>query len=356
MRSAERTGKGRNMNRRPLGRWDSIERDIDDARIHGIDSSATSGGQTAPSLTRMSAVFMSIDFREFSSNRVYNRTAGVDAIVADMAELSKFDAYHEAKQRQWTTLLIVFAIVACVALVALVYSSGAVQMVGIAVCLAGSLATIAALFKRSAHKRLNIEDRRYLAVGNLLPLLGSDIAPEATVHLRIDFNPSDHRSKFQRKGRVNDWKVKYYSDPWLEIRGRFVDGTAFLITLVYNLQLRSKWKRSYSGKMKHKTKQKIKTVLSVRLKAKPTKYPRLPQVMEGAKSAVQLAPGATLLDLRASGHSMSMKVSCRSFWQEPEPGEPRQKDSVSNTFAMMLVSMYQVLNLAKDISERNHAA
>ena len=210
--------------------------------------------------------------------------------------------------------------------------------------------------KKSAHTRQNLEDRRYELLANLLPLLDSDMAPDAELTVRMDFRPSADHSKHVGSSKIRGWDVESYKDPWLELSGRFVDGTSFVIGVVHSLQKRSRTKISASGKYKRKTKEKEKAHIALRLSAKPAKYPRWTQVSAGVQMAVQLPEGATLLNLETNGHRMAMKVGIPSDWDEAKPGESKVRYSGSQTIAMMLMSLYQVLNLAKAVNDREHDA
>ena len=291
-----------------------------------------------------------MDLKAFSRSRTYSQTAVPGDIVQDMHALRRFDRHHERKQSLWSWL---FGI-GLVATVVLGFGGiMAVESGGKALMPFAGVALIFALISfgiRRRYKRFNLENRRYELVARLLRYLSADMAPGEQVGMAIDFRETDHRDKFAGKGESNGWKIQHYKDSWLQVQGRFVDGTRFVIQLAQLLQKRSKWKRGASGKMKHKTKQKGKALAMVRLSVKPDKYPRLPQVAGGAQQAVQLPGHAALGDLGIEGHRLTIKSTFLDRWSEEE------EHSGSQVIAMMLLSLYQVLNLAKDIDKKEQAA
>lgn len=292
---------------------------------------------------------MALDLTIFGNTLLYSRTASPEQIRDDMRELARFDRFHEGEASRWSgygTIAVIAAIAALI--VAVAADSGGLKTVSIVLTLILGVVTAALFMRASTHKRQDLEDRRHELVANLVPLLLADMAPGAELDMSIDFNDSTASDKYMRTGEVRGWTVKYYRDPWLAIKGRFVDGTSFAISFVHDVQKRSKWKRSRSGKMKHKSKTKSKAAITVQVRAKPSKYPRLPEIADQRVGALQLSEKATLVDYRHRDHQLLMKASVSPYWKEPDGG--------SRSIAMMLLSMYQVLNLARAIDRGERAA
>lgn len=296
-----------------------------------------------------------MDLAAFSRTLIYSRTAPPGAIVRDMRALRQIDRFSEHRQAIWGWMSGI-GLVATVVLGPVGFfvgmSTESLLIAGVAL-LFPLVFTSISIAIRSRYKRLNLDNRRYELVTRLMRYLSADMAAGQPIDVTIDLRELDHGDKHTGEGASNGWKIRYYKDPWLQVQGRFVDGTSFVIQLVQLLQKRSKWKRSASGKMKQKTKRKGKAVAVVRLSAKPDKYPRLSRVAGDAHQAVQLPGHAALGDLVIDGHRLTIKSTIIERWTD---GEEDGEHSGSQAIAMMLLSLYQVLNLAKAIDKREQAA
>ena len=155
--------------------------------------------------------------------------------------------------------------------------------------------------------------------------------------------------------------MKYYEDPWLHLRGRLLDGTTYDLTVIERFQVRSRWKRGRSGKMKHKTKTKSATVVVLRLKPKAAKHAYLQRLASDARNAVQLPGWVQLRDLGVADGLLVLKVGTKTVWSVPDhPNKPSKRGQAPKTevphngqqmTAMMFLSLYQVLNLSRAISK-----
>ncbi|MBL4635769.1 MAG: hypothetical protein JKY56_18045 [Kofleriaceae bacterium] len=122
------------------------------------------------------------------------------------------------------------------------------------------------------------------------------------------------------------------------------------------MRVRHVVKYSASGKRKSKTKRKAKLSIVVQLKVKPDRYPALSHVVDGSKGAVQIPPGCVVLGLKSNGPTLSLKVEPPEYWDAEVPGEPAADPSGANIIAMMMLSLYQVLTLAKTIDKGQKSA
>ncbi|WP_428264151.1 hypothetical protein [Haliangium sp.] len=289
---------------------------------------------------------MAIDIGEFLRTQRYQRSARPAEIVADVASLGTVDKLNEGRARTWG----IFATTFWVLMVFCGFFGLMIPplLVGAIFFLVGGIVTT--VMKRR-HKGVDLIDRRYQLIDRLARLVEADMASDSTLDIDADLGNPARSDKLAREGEAGHWKVKYYVDSWLSMQGRFMDGTSFAISMVHHLQKRTRWKRSSSGKLKHKSKEKAKNVAVVQLRAKPQKYPRLPTLAGALTQAVQLPHQARLLMTHIDGHRMTMKVSVNDNWCE-DPEGPRG----SEVIAMMLLSLYQVLNLAKAIDKRDSAA
>lgn len=182
-----------------------------------------------------------------------------------------------------------------------------------------------------------------------LKLLQADMAPNALVNLRLDLRPHEHPEKLLRAGDVGPWKVKFYLDPWLRMTGRLVDGAAFRLSGNTHWQARRRWKKSASGKSKMKTKKKEATVFSLRLKFKPRKYPRVPELGD-VRGAAQMPAGVALRRISATADAAFVSTKLFRWDNLPASRSTALLPSGAHAVAMMFLSLYQVLNLSKTLA------
>lgn len=295
-----------------------------------------------------------MDLAAFSRTHIYSTRALPHVIERDMHELQGLDRYYERKESQWTGRALIGFLVA---FPAMCVAKGAnpseknLMAVGVVLCIVW---VIIAFRIRAKFGQKDIEDRRYQLIARLVRCLAVDMRPDQPLRVMLDLRKVDIPPKCTDKGSRNGWAVEYFRDPWLRLQGRFADGTRFVIRITDIVQNRSRPKIGRSGKRKIKMKQKGKAIAVVELAAKPEAYPLLPRVAEGAREAVQLPRRARLKDLKIRGHRIALKCMIPYDWYETEESENRLVGST--VVAMMLLSLYQVLNLAKALEKRVEAA
>jgi hypothetical protein len=301
---------------------------------------------------------MALDLQEFKKTLIYELEGPVTEVQRDVPRLRLVDKHFEKLAFRALMVALVLSLATIIGGVAtfMAFDSRAEhpEIPG-AVTVALLIATIVSWIVRSRRKRLDTEDRRYELVGQLLRLLKTDMAADATVNVRLDLGPADARAKFDREGEAGPWSVKYYVDPWLQLRGRLLDGTRFLVTMIEKTQHRSRWKRSASGKMKRKTKTKSGSEASLLLKIKPSRHPALQKLGSDANGALQLPPEVQPKDLQVTAEGIVLKTRLDPEWVVPGPNE-REEDmtgpSGPHAVAMMFLSLYQILNLSKAIGKK----
>ena len=181
---------------------------------------------------------------QFQRSLVLKRQSDLSSLQADMEMLRKFDQDSEAKQSKWTKLAIASVLggIALVVAVNVLFEFDEIVSVITAVAFAASF--VFCLVRMFRFRRTNLDNRRYELCDSLLELIRVDLDHSQPVTARLDCRHPGHKDKLIRKGKAGTWDVKYYADPWLELSGRFLDGTTFHLTKTELLQKRSKRKRS----------------------------------------------------------------------------------------------------------------
>ena len=298
---------------------------------------------------------MSESIEQFKRSLIYNAQAPIEQIQQDVAILRDIDAVQEQLKRKW--LIIAIVCLLGIGLCAFNTFPDPARMSGKASqSLSGwgvptlwakwgtaafAVAAIASFAIRYKHGKHDIENRRYELVEQVLRLLKTDSPPDAEANVAIDLRPVDHKSKFTHKGAVGAWKVKYYSDCWLVLGGRLLDGSRYSLDMIEKHQYRSQWKQR-GGKSKHKSKTKSAAEAVLKLKVKPERYGAIDFVSEDIRSAVKLPPWAELKAASVSSNLLTLRATTRTEWESAAGAE---------LVALMFLSLYQALNLARELKK-----
>jgi len=207
-----------------------------------------------------------------------------------------------------------------------------------------------------ANKRnaLDYDNKRYELVRRLLEVVGRELEWSEPVHLYMDLRPAELPQKVRGAYKLFDnfmggMTQTNYQDDWLWLQGQLVDGTQFTATMAERARVRAGYKRGASGKLKHKTKRKSKHYLGLQLKVRPKKYPGVFGIAQRGHPAVQLPPYCQPKSLKTKRNTVRLMAVLPHPWQEPAPGAMLDhRPRGSTVFAMMFLSLYQMLNLAKE--------
>lgn len=294
------------------------------------------------------------DAKAFRKTLVYERTATPDAILRDVAILRNLDREGERKRRRLLWLGVTPLVVA----VLMFFLAGVVveqlgDNAGLWFGASGVLVLFGsgALIYRAANKRLDTEDRRYELLGRVIGMLRTDMRTGDTIAVRLDLGRPDTSAKSKGEGTVRSWKVKYFEDPWLTLRGRFADDTRFALDATEKFQKRSKWATSSSGKMKHKSKTKSATELLLHLKVKTKRYPGLENLRGKIASAIRVPSGVAVKRVVGNPDGLGLRVLLKGPWDCSPDGDGGEGIDGTRLVASMFLSLYQVLNLSKAIAK-----
>jgi hypothetical protein len=285
----------------------------------------------------------------FEQSHIHDRQAPARDILADFPRLREIGAQRAAARSRWKTIMIV-CIVATLPAIFVAVAVPALFPLPLA-AVAGAVVT-GILFGRTPR----FDDRQFDATERIIRLVMADTVADAPLHLRLDMRPHTTSDKLAGEGQAGDWKVKYYLSPWLTLAGRFLDGSRFDIRLLTRFQARRKWKRSRSGKrkLKHKSKESLRVYVGLRIK--PDKYAHVGQITQEAAAAVQLPPGVALHGVNFAADSLELTADVREWDATAQDAASSDKVSAPHLVALMLLSLYQVLNLSKAIDKKGRAA
>ena len=135
----------------------------------------------------------------------------------------------------------------------------------------------------------------------------------------LDLAPNDDVHKRVRQGPRGRWQCEDFTDAWLDLQGRFADGTHLHLSMVEHLQKRSRTQRNARGKTKTKRKQKGKALMQVSLRVKPERYPGLADLDASARGAARLPPGIKLSRIRVAQDRVMLRALLAHDWVLPAP-------------------------------------
>lgn len=302
---------------------------------------------------------MTPDLGRFKKTLIYSRRAPIDALLEDLDALRAFDRGQEKVLRLWTIVgvvgLLLLGVVFVLSLAPPRPGHAAKVPWPLLFGLSGAMAVVGFVV-RITHSRRNLEDRRYVLAERVLRFLRRDTRPEAEVFLEIDFRRPNIKPKHVGDGQVGPWSVKHYTDRWLKVRGRLLDGTAYQLDAIEKHQARRKTYRGRSGKTKSKSKTKSAAELVLGLKVKTRRYPRLHALhglTQEAREAVRLPEWAALKAYHVHAPEGSevgtlvLRSATKQDWSCAPAGQPEGPTSGVRWFALTFLSLYQVLNYAR---------
>jgi len=300
-------------------------------------------GQSRKDSTGAAPISFSQDERQFMRSLQYSGIVPVASAASDMTYLRSIDKMVES--RKWISCVV--ASIAGVMMIGGCFLAEYKPLLFGGLALVGFLTFLAGLISAWRYHQFDLDDRRYEFVASLLPLLQVDMEENATAEIHMNFLPHNHKSKFQRKGKVGYWDANFYNDAWFSMRGRFLDGTKFSMTLLEKQQDRSRWKTSMSGKLKRKTKTKNASEVIVSLKFKNKRYPNAQELASGIQQFVRLPQWAELKSVAAEGDALTLRSTTKSGWSAGNPqGQQPARDGVG-WVSMAFLSLYKLLNEAK---------
>ena len=285
---------------------------------------------------------MAFDLKSFRKSLAYKGSFSAPQIQANLKQIAVQDKQAEKKRNIYVAIAIISGVLAFFSVIWVAESNGiaAIPIVLIAVAVVtGVLA--------GRWNRLDVPDLRYGLPPQLTEMLSRDMAKGSTFDTRIDFSKPTQKSKQTSKGpwpRRSGWTQTFFEDPWLWLSGKFLDSTRFTLTLTEITVVRSGYKRSRSGKRKHKTKTKPKGMIAELHLVFPRKrYGAVKMLSSELRGAINLPQDAALKRIKVDDRHLLLRVKVGPNRQDV--GEFYQ------LITQMMLSAYQILNLSKELSK-----
>ncbi|RKI74015.1 hypothetical protein D7X55_03660 [Corallococcus sp. AB049A] len=191
--------------------------------------------------------------------------------------------------------------------------------------------------------------RRSELVVRVLRRLREDLVPGAPIRLRIRPHPRDKgpgSSTFPltfKKTAPPD-----QLDPWLQLETRLRDGAHLRLTAVERRRVKVSKAGPNGPRRRIKIREYDTLFLEARLRVKAKRHPQLATLSEDrAREAVRLPPGAKLHRLRIRGGHLRLRIQLDESWRPVIPKDAPAAPDASRAVTMMLLSLYQMLHLAR---------
>ncbi len=202
-------------------------------------------------------------------------------------------------------------------------------------------------YKSLSFKKLGRDTyNRYNILKALLQSLEKDNTKKKPLSLLLDFSKQEKSGKLlwvRGHPRHPEREVKRYQDPFLELKGRLVDGSVYRLRLRENIET-IEWRNEHNNprfRVKHKGYD-----LCLKLTPNPRCYAPQAELVGKATPAVKLPPACHLKSMAWQYGQLIIRVKLMPQAQESQRGMSFQPvEGIQQTVMMTLLSAYQILNL-----------
>jgi hypothetical protein len=198
-------------------------------------------------------------------------TRTADELLALLKPIAAFDIAAAPARKKAGCTLAVFILLTIVTTVIALTQEAIVQNTILGVALV--LAVVAVIIWRS-YKKLasaDIADTLSHVVVPFLAILREDVTATEPIDVDIDLSPDNAKEKLAsedklpKKGAYYKIIQRIYMNPWFEGHTTFADGTRVSWKVVDRIRELQKTKKNPRGKIKTKTKRKLRTEVAVKL-------------------------------------------------------------------------------------------
>jgi hypothetical protein len=289
---------------------------------------------------------MPILLQEFRQNLNYVATTSIANIITDLNEITEIDRVAEIEQKKYGKQALYYFLGLAASIIIWFFIPSAIFLGLVAFVFA--IAWIYALVMARKHGRLNLSNYRCTLAKQILQMLARDIDEANNLETQLSFQGlenKEHRVSTIDHPHKSGWKIDSHEHEWLKIKGQFLDKSRFILTATALSKTQYGWKRGRSGKNKYKSKIKpIGLDISLTLSYSQRRYGAVTVLQQEAMGAVQLPPFCQLRKFNLTDKSINLIARI-------SPEMSQKNKEIYKTITMMLLSIYQVLNLAKILAK-----
>jgi hypothetical protein len=300
---------------------------------------------------------MPIELQELRKQLIYEDTAILESITTDLDDIAALSQLSHIRQKKFGNRAFYFFIgAAALGFINFSLSSAAMTSTFLSVVVTVLniglfgliLACIYAIFMMSKFGRLNLLNYRYHLTRQVIEMLRRDLDATNLMYLKLSFQKvtkNEYKTHTIPHPYKRGWNVDIYQNEWFNIKGRFLDKTRFILSITELCKKQYGWKRGSSGKNKYKSKIKSAGLdINLNLSYPQKHYGAVKILQNEVQEAIKLPQFAAVRNLKVTDKSMHFIVRIA-----PEMAE--KNSEIYQTVVAMFLSLYQVLNLAKILSE-----
>jgi len=309
-----------------------------------------------------------VDLAVLREQGVYRAAVCAEQLLADLTRLGSIDREAENRRRLLKPIFAIGLGAAFLGFPLAFFGAEALfngEASGVLFCLPMLVGIPTALFAwrvERATARLDLPNYRYELLRKLIPVLQRDMAPDARFGVAVTFrSPVQPRTSVAHPRRAN-WRIKRFRDGWLDLSGRFLDGTRF------RLRLAEDYCDITGRNVNNKERCKPRTK-GLRLELRLGVAPRLASALDRTTTmqrrlAVRLPEGVELRTFKIEGSTLVLKaklvrwVPARMTDQAgpdtpaPAPALPRlstdgQAEAATAAITALLLSGFQMINACR---------
>ncbi|MCG6137785.1 MAG: hypothetical protein MET45_24645 [Nostoc sp. LLA-1] len=293
---------------------------------------------------------MPIELQQFRKNLTYEVKSPLTIITTDLNDLVALSQLAEIRKNKHGKKAIYYFVGAAVlGVLSLIVSSLSILSLLLKLgCIGLAIAWVYSLVMMSKFARLNILNYRYNVTKQILDMLARDLDEMADFYLKLSFqNDETNENKINTIPHPyrTGWKIDIYQNQWLNIQGIFLDKTRFKLTTMGLTKKQYGWKRGRSGKSKYKS--KVKSVgldINLSLTYPQRRYGAVKILKNEIRDAIKLPYVAVMRNLKITDKAMHLMVRI-------PPNQSEIQEDIYQTIVAMFLSLYQILNLAKMLSQ-----
>ncbi|MDY6782323.1 MAG: hypothetical protein SW833_07195 [Cyanobacteriota bacterium] len=307
-----------------------------------------------------------MNIEQFQQGLAYRKTVPIRQLKQDLEKIAEFARFHEAennKGKKLTRRGFLFIVISVVGSSVIFVLANALMeisvLVGTLLALpilllvlmmpVGIVIAILGYVQQKRHHSFSLLGRRhrYQLLQSLMEVWQKDFNFSQKLKLSLDLRRQDEKEKFHKQepyANRKKGKIDFYRDEWLKVKGQFLDETKFFLQVTERHQVRS-WKNENGKKRVRSIIKGFEILLT--LKYIPERYPGVLNLKERANSAVQLPATVKLKRLKIADDKLTMKAKVTLF-----NSRGKLKDLLFQSIILMFMSLYQILNLARAINQR----
>jgi hypothetical protein len=283
---------------------------------------------------------MAIDSKTFQKTLTYTATACSKQIFQDLEAIAKIDKEVEKNKSKFTAIFFISLIGAFI-LAFLTPTVPALRFLVVGCIISMVVGNIFMV----RYSRLHIPNYRYELLKKVLSMLERDRKQDTDVNINLILSSPTDKTKQTSTGSHpyrQGWNIKFFQNEWLNLEGKLLDNNRFQLTLTELYQIASG--RNFRGKYKSKTKAKGGEIL-LKLVFSQRQYGAIKLLKQEAQEAIRLPEKVRFRSLNVTDKAILLKVKLA-------PELMNNQAVLYQTITMMLLSLYQILNLAKLLSKK----